>query len=46
MLLILFVGGLILGAWIIELIDCSMYNAAIGNDKYKHKCKKKKNCKK
>jgi len=46
MLLILFVGGLILGAWIIELIDCSMYNAAIGNDKYKHKCKKKKNSKK
>ena len=46
MLLILFVGGLIFGACIIEFIDCSMYNAAIGNDKYKHKCKRKKNCKK
>lgn len=43
MLLILFVGGLILGACIIELIVRSMYNAAIGNDKYKHKkrCKNK-----
>lgn len=46
MLLILFVGGLILGACIIELIVCSIYNASIGNDKYKYKCKRKKNCKK
>jgi len=38
MLLILFVGGLILGACIIELIVCSIYNASIGkNNKHKRK---------
>lgn len=36
MLLILFVGGLILGAILIEIIDCLIYNASIDN-KNKHK---------
>ena len=39
MLLILFVGGLILSACIIEFIDCSIYNASIGNNKNKRKKK-------
>ena len=37
MLLILFVGGLILGAVLIEVIDCSIYNQFIGNNKNKRK---------
>ena len=37
MLLILFVGGLILGACIIEFIDCSIYNASMNNKKDKRK---------
>jgi hypothetical protein len=41
MLLILFVGGLLLGACIIELIHCWIYNGSIGN-KPKHKKKIKK----
>lgn len=32
MLLILFVGGLILGACIIETIHCLIYNSSIGRD--------------
>ena len=40
MLLILFVGGLILGACIIELVHCWIYNASIGRDD-KNKRKKK-----
>ena len=42
MLLILFVGGLILGACVIELVHCWIYNASFGrNDKNKRKCKHK-----
>lgn len=37
MKLILFVVCIILGACIIELVDCSIYNASIGNNKHKRK---------
>lgn len=37
MLLILFVGGLILGACIIEFVHCWIYNGSIGNKKNKRK---------
>lgn len=40
MLLILFVGGLILGACIIELVHCWIYNASMDN-KTKNKRKKR-----
>lgn len=37
MILLLFVGCLILGACIIEFVDCSIYNASMGNKKNKRK---------
>ncbi len=37
MLLILFVGGLILGATLIELVHCWIYNASMSNKKDKRK---------
>lgn len=41
MLLVLFVAGLILGACIIEIIHCWIYNDSIGRDKNKSKNIKK-----
>jgi hypothetical protein len=41
MLLILFVGGLLLGACMLELVHCWIYNGSIGRDKNKHKRKHK-----